>query len=185
MKLWLQRHAPVLGDASLCAGLCYGATDWPADPARTRTAAQAIAPRLPAGIVLVSSPLRRCTVLADAIAEAVGGAAVRRDARLAEMDFGAWEGQRWDAIDRTALDAWTADFADHRVGGAESVRAFMARVAAAWDAWRADGAETLWVTHAGVIRAAMLLHAGVRCPMRSADWPREALPFGRWWQLER
>jgi hypothetical protein len=62
--LWLQRHAPVIAEP----GLCYGATDLEADAQATLAAAQRIAPLLPAGIVLRSSPLRRCVALANAIA---------------------------------------------------------------------------------------------------------------------
>ena len=40
------------------------------------------------------------------------------------MDFGAWEGQSWDAIGREAMDAWLADFAAtlirQRVRGTET-----------------------------------------------------------------
>ncbi len=177
--LWLLRHAPV----EAAPGLCYGATDLLADAALTRAAAQRIAPLLPKGMAIRVSPLRRCTALADAIAAQRPDLAPQVDARLAEMDFGAWEGQPWSAIDRAQLGAWTADFADHRPGGGESVRAFMQRVAAAWDAWRDEGGEALWITHAGVMRAAMLLHAGIRCPRGAAEWPAEALPFGEWRRL--
>ena len=95
------------------------------------------------------------------------------------MDFGAWEGQPWGHIPRAAFDAWLADFADAPPGeGGETVRALMARVGAAWDDWRASGADALWVTHAGVMRAALLLARGVRLPASAADWPAGDLPFG-------
>ena len=95
------------------------------------------------------------------------------------MDFGAWEGQPWGHIPRAAFDAWLADFADAPPGeGGETVRALMARVGAAWDDWRASGADALWVTHAGVMRAALLLARGVRLPASAADWPADDLPFG-------
>ena len=54
----------------------------------------------------------------------------------------------------------------------------MARVGAAWDDWRASGADALWVTHAGVMRAALLLARGVRLTASAADWPADDLPFG-------
>lgn len=133
------------------------------------------------------SPLRRCTALAAAVVERLPGLGpVRIDARLAEMDFGAWEGLPWDAIGRDAFDAWTADFADARVGGhGESTRLFMARVGAAWDAWRASGRDAVWVTHAGVMRAVMLLDAGVRCPERASEWPAQPVGHGEWLEFGR
>jgi alpha-ribazole phosphatase len=96
------------------------------------------------------------------------------------MDFGRWEGQRWDAIDRSELDRWTQAFVSWRCGGAESVQAFMSRVAAAWDACRRARRPTVWITHAGVIRAAMLLAQGRRQLARADQWPRDAPAWGQW-----
>lgn len=180
--LWLQRHAPVIAEP----GLCYGATNLAAHADETQAAAQRIAHRLPAGIVLRSSPLRRCAELAGAIVALRPDLSVQHDERLAEMDFGAWEGQPWSAIAREDFEAWTADFADRRAGGrGESVRGFMQRVAAAHDEWLAGEGDALWVTHAGVLRAVTLLHGGVRCPAAAADWPAGELAFGGWLTFER
>lgn len=175
--LWLQRHAPVVAEP----GLCYGATNLEAHAHATLAAAQRIAPLLPAGLVLRSSPLRRCAELADAIVALRPDLSVRHDARLAEMDFGAWEGRPWTAIPRDDFDAWTANFADGPAGvHGESVRGFMQRVAAAHDEWQAGEVDALWVTHAGVLRAVTLLQRGVRCAETAADWPAGELPFGGW-----
>ena len=69
-------------------------------------------------------------------------------------------------------------------GGGESVAQFMQRVAAVWDetALAAD-APTLWITHAGVIRAATLLQGGQRQITSASQWPAAAPGFGRWVQL--
>lgn len=181
-SLWLQRHAPVVAEP----GLCYGASDLAAHADATRAAAARIAPLLPTGLVLRSSPLRRCAELADAIAALRPDLAVRHDTRLAEMDFGDWEGRPWSAIARADFEAWTADFADAPAGGrGESVRAFMRRVAAAHDEWLAGEGDALWVTHAGVLRAVTLLQGGVRCPDSAAAWPAGELAFGGWLRFER
>ena len=175
MKLWLVRHAEVVA----AEGLCYGASDLPADAAATRDAAQALARQLPQGLPMHVSPLQRCELLALDLQALRPDLALKTDARLAELDFGAWEGQPWGHIPRAAFDAWLADFADAPPGeGGETVRALMARVGAAWDDWRASGADALWVTHAGVMRAALLLARGVRLPASAADWPADDLPFG-------
>lgn len=175
MKLWLVRHAPVLA----APGLCYGVSDLAADPLATQQAAQTLAAQLPVGMVLHHSPLQRCELLAQALQGFRPDLALSSDERLREMGFGAWEGQQWDAIPRAAFDAWTADFTDARPGGqGETVRELMARVAHAWDEARASGADRLWVTHAGVMRAALLLSRGVRLPAQAADWPGDALAFG-------
>ncbi|WP_280816827.1 histidine phosphatase family protein [Variovorax sp. TBS-050B] len=175
MKLWLVRHART--DAA--PGLCYGATDVCAPAEATRAVARAVASRLPESAALVHSPLRRCAELAHAIAELRPGLAPRADPRIAEMDFGAWEGRPWSSIARAEFDAWTGSFADARAGGhGESTDAFMQRIGAAYDAWRASGQDAVWITHAGVMRAARLLHQGVRRVAHAAQWPAAPIDYG-------
>ena len=175
LTLWLLRHAPVLATP----GLCYGASDWPADPQATERAAAALVTQLPPRIRASTSPLQRCEQLAHALQALRPDLTIQTDPRLREMDFGAWEGQPWDAIPRAAFDTWTADFAHARPGAhGETVAELMQRVSAAWDEARARGGDTLWATHAGVMRAALLLARGVRQVQHAADWPRDALGLG-------
>ena len=178
MTLWLIRHAQPL----IAPGICYGATDVPACEAATQAAAHALALALPAGSRVISSPLQRCEQLMQALQGLRPDLTCQRDARLAEMDFGRWEGQRWDAIDRAELDAWTAAFESWRCGGdGECVGDVMARVASAWDATCHQAGPTAWITHAGVIRAAALIAQGVRHVSDASQWPKDAPGFGQWW----
>ena len=174
MKLWLLRHAPVIAQA----GLCYGATDLAAHAHDTAATAARIASELPGGIAVVTSPLMRCKSLAEAIVALRPDLSLTVNERLAEMDFGAWEGRAWKAIPRGEFEAWTAGFTDTRPGDGETVREFMRRVEGAWADWRNGGVDAVWVTHAGVMRAASLLHAGIRCPADAAQWPSFAIEFG-------
>lgn len=103
----------------------------------------------------------------------------KTDVRLAEMNFGRHEGRRWDSIPQDAYAAWTASFWQHRFGGAESVADVMARVASAWDEAVACGKPQVWVTHAGVIRAASLLAQGMCRVDQASDWPQTAPAFGQ------
>ncbi|HRE18620.1 MAG TPA: histidine phosphatase family protein, partial [Rhodocyclaceae bacterium] len=118
--------------------------------------------QLPVGLPLWSSPLQRARVLAEALHPAP-----QFDPRLAEMDFGTWEGQAWDAIGPRALDAWAADIAGFRPPQGESGYEVQAR-ALAWLAERSE-AELVVVTHAGIKRALL------------AHWL--ALPPARWLEL--
>ena len=179
MKLWLVRHAQVL----LPPGICYGATDVAADAAATLSAAQALATELPLGLTLRVSPLQRCEQLAQALQGLRPDLTCNTDAGLAEMDFGYWEGHAWSAIPQSALDDWVADFASHRFGGRESVTEVMQRVARSWDATQQAGQDAAWITHAGVIRAASLLHQGVRQVLQADQWPKAAPGFGAWFTL--
>lgn len=183
MRLWLVRHAVT----AVPTGVCCGRWDVPADPAATARAADALHAVLPRSAVWWTSPQRRARQLADALAARRPMAPPTVDARLAEFDFGAWEGEPWDALPRAALDAWAADFADHVVGGGESVRMLLARVRGALgDTLRAlqgrRDTDAVWVTHAGVIRAVRYTADrgwGV-VPARGEDWPTAAPACGAW-----
>jgi alpha-ribazole phosphatase len=173
-SMWLVRHAqPVIEP-----GVCYGQLDVPADAEATAACARALAKALPQGIDILCSPLQRCEQLAHVLCGLRADLTCKTDPRLQEMDFGKWEGQRWDDIGAAALDAWVADFARHRPGDGESVHTFMQRVAEVWDERAA--ADTVWITHAGVIRAATLLQAGRRQLDSASQWPAEAPAYGSW-----
>ena len=178
MTLWLVRHAQPL----IAPGLCYGRLDVPADASATADCARRLALELPAGINVIASPLQRCAQLARALQTLRPDLTFQTDARLQEMDFGRWEGRAWQAIDPAELQAWTDDFAHYAVGGTgESVNAFMARVGAAFDAVNAAPTRAaLWITHAGVIRAAGLLAQGIRQIERADQWPLHAPNYGQW-----
>jgi len=175
MTLWLVRHAQPLVEA----GVCYGALDLAADLLATRQAAGRLAQSLPQGLPVVSSPLQRCELLAQSLSALRPDLSYKTEAGLAEMDFGCFEGRRWAEVERQALDDWTADFWQYRFGGAQSVAGFMAQVGRVWDAACERGQDQVWITHAGVIRAARLLAQGVRRIDRAADWPLDAPGFGQ------
>jgi alpha-ribazole phosphatase len=175
VNLILVRHA----QPQVAPGVCYGALDVPADPLATQDAAQALAQSLPQHAQLWVSPLQRCELLAQKIKGLRPDLACKTDARLAEMNFGCYEGQRWADIPAAAYETWTTDFWLHRFGGVESLADVMARVADAWASAQACDQAPVWVTHAGVIRVASLLAQGVRRIDRAQDWPRVAPAFGQ------
>jgi alpha-ribazole phosphatase len=110
--------------------------------------------------------------------------AYETDPRLQEMDFGQWEGRAWQDIAPAELQAWTDDFANYAAGrDGESVSQVMARVASAFDELQGP-ADTLWITHAGVMRAVHLLARGVRQVARADQWPRDAPAYGQWCTLK-
>ncbi|QDL54133.1 histidine phosphatase family protein [Rhodoferax aquaticus] len=183
MKLWLVRHALPL----VAQGTCYGATDLAVDPAANAHLAAELAERLPRldtgmRLQMLHSPLQRCEQLAQHLQGLRPDLVSVSEPRLAEMNFGDWEGQAWSDIPEAAYAQWTADFAQHRFGGQECVAEFMHRVAQVWDAMlaapRSD--HVVWLTHAGVIRAATLLAQGVREVHTAQDWPKAAPGFGQW-----
>lgn len=181
--IWLVRHAQSL----IAPGICYGALDVPADAQATLHAARDLAQRLPTRAQVLASPLSRCQQLAHALQALRPDLSFHTEQRLAEMNFGRWEGQRWDALPPAAFDAWLADFWRHRVGGGECLADFMGRVGQAWDAAiaaRQAGVAQVWLTHAGVIRAARLIASGQREVHAAADWPAAAPGYGQCWRYQ-
>jgi alpha-ribazole phosphatase len=166
-RIW--RHPKPIG----AAGRCIGRTDLPVDPRRSKRLAHRIrqhARRHGLPHAVVTSPLRRC---ADV------GRWLRRwgwthwvDARLIELDFGDWDGQRWRDIPWDALRAWEADFMDHAPGGGESLRWLRGRV----EAVLARDRPVLAVGHAGWINA---LRTRDTAEIDAADWPAP-LRYGQW-----
>lgn len=156
MILHLVRHPP----PRIEAGICYGRLDIPAE--NVVLAAERLISELPPGLPVYSSPLCRCRELAERLHPVP-----QIDARLQEMDFGAWEGRAWDAIPRDELEAWAADIAGYAPPGGESPLAVQARALA----FVADLSvpEAVLVTHAGVIRV-LLAHVHDWPPARWADW---------------
>ena len=177
MKLWIVRHATPLIES----GVCYGALDVAADAPHTLQAARALAQALPLNCKVSVSPLKRCKQLAEALSELRPELKTQTDTRLREMDFGTWEGVAWDAIPLAAMQAWTDDFGAHRFGGVESANEVLARVASLWDAALQNlDQNQVWITHAGVARAAQLLSQGIRSVDTAIQWPKDAPGYGKW-----
>ena len=179
MTLWLVRHAQPLIEP----GICYGQLDMPSDAEATQACAAQLAKILPGGVTVVTSPLQRCELLAPVLIGLRPDLSPKTDPKLQEMNFGQWEGRAWADIAKAELDAWTDDFANYPAGQTgESVTQFMARVAAAFDELDMSR-DTLWITHAGVIRAASLIASGASSVTRADQWPIAAPAYGQWCKL--
>ncbi|SEA36700.1 histidine phosphatase family protein [Rubrimonas cliftonensis] len=145
---WWVRHAPTHVRAAV------GWTDAPADLSDA-AALDRLAAALPAAPV-VSSDLARAVATARRIAGARPLQAA--DARLRELNFGAWEGMTYDAAAAAQPDAYRAFFetpGPSRAPGGESFDDLRARVCDAIEARKADGGDVVLVAHAGAIRAAL------------------------------
>lgn len=147
MRLWLIRHP----QPAVAAGKCYGRTDLALqeDP---QPLAERLRALLPAAVPVYSSPLQRCRRLAELLHPAP-----LFDERLREIDFGTWEMQPWDTLDRALLDAWAADPFHFVPPGGEAVAALRARVAGFLAGL---SAEAVLVAHAGVMKVCAAELAG-------------------------
>jgi len=158
MHLILLRHTRPM----LSSDICYGnldidlIADYAADFEQTLAG-------LPSFDRIISSPLRRCRLLAAHIAGQTGRALVF-EPDLTEMDFGAWQGRPWDDIAIAEIDEWAADFEHGRPHGGESVAQLRARLQSMLQrfllAQVSVDERVLVVTHAGVIRALAAMVAG-------------------------
>jgi alpha-ribazole phosphatase len=148
MDVYLIRHTSI----DVKPGVCYGQSDidvsasFPEDSTDVRS-------KLPASAVdavFFSSPLKRCRKLASELTSKE----VHLDDRLQELDFGKWEGQKWDDIESDRLKEWMDDFVNVACPGGESYREMNERVIEWWDELIEKDFETvIVVTHAGVIRS--------------------------------
>jgi alpha-ribazole phosphatase len=167
--LYLVRHTT----PDIAPGVCYGQLDVAPAATFADEAAQTLR-WLPQADLFIASPLLRAARLAEQLAQAQR-AELRLDARLMEMGFGAWEGRPWEAIARTELDAWAADFMGYAPPGGESAAQLMQRAQALLQDLALLPHPTIaLVAHAGSIRA-LLAHLGGQPLAATLRWD---LPYG-------
>jgi len=176
LRIWLVRHPR----PDVPEGLCYGATDVPIVDAHLDELLAALPARLPRPADLHSSPLSRCLRLARGLHATAGFDAPRVDPLLREMDFGAWEGQRWRDLPRVQIDAWRDDLAGYVPPRGESVAALAERGRAFVKALPA-GRDAVVITHAGVIQT--LLRVLFERPL--SDFGSDRIDYGQVVALRR
>jgi alpha-ribazole phosphatase len=171
-KLYLIRHPAV----AVPSGICYGRSDVPLRASAAQHADR-LRPSLPLDTPIISSPLSRCRLLAEELARALNTSAPHApilDARLAEMDFGDWEGLPFDSLPRDLLDAWARNPLGFNVPGGESGAQVIARVLAALDEMLAANASLVIVAHGGPLR----IIAGHLLGLPREQWLQYDMPIG-------
>jgi broad specificity phosphatase PhoE len=116
---------------------------------------------------VIASPLARARESAAVLAEP-WSLAVEAEPRLAEMDFGEWDGRTWDDIEQEdggRLAEWMAAWVSVAAPGGESFADVAARVSA-WAGELPRAESALVVAHAGSIRA--LLCTLLELPLEAA-----------------
>lgn len=156
--LLLLRHPPV---PAHWAGRCYGRAEAGLAAGGRLVAAGWAAALAGEGFAQVlASPRRRARAPAARLARALG-LEPALEPRLAERDFGTWEGQAWDAIwqaEGSAMDGMIDAPATFRPGGGETTAELAAR-ALAWFGARPPGPLVV-VAHGGPIAAILGTLAG-------------------------
>lgn len=160
MDIYLIRHTQTATDT----GVCYGqsnvalADSFPDEMANLHDKL----PEFNEDCKVYSSPLTRCLQLAETFSDTVS-----TDPRLQELDFGAWEGKRFDQIEADALQHWMNNFVTAAPPNGENFEDLYRRAGEFWQDLLATGAEqVLVITHAGVIRA--LLARALNLPLANS-----------------
>lgn len=162
MNITLIRHTSV----DVPPGVCYGQTDvplrstFPQEAADVRSRLQAILPESQRFDHAYTSPLSRCTRLA----EFCGYPNARRDARLLELNFGNWEMQPFLSNPDPRLAEWYADYLHVPATGGESFVQQYHRVTAFLDELRTlPYSHVVVFAHGGVLICAQI-YAGLTPP---------------------
>ena len=147
MDIYLIRHTKTATEQ----GLCYGQSNVAlagSFPEEARQLQQKL-PEFKQDSLVFSSPLTRCVQLAERFSSTV-----TTEARLLELDFGDWEGVRFDTIEAGALQQWTDNFVYAAPPNGESFTDLCRRTGFFWqDLLSREAEQALIITHAGVIRA--------------------------------
>jgi alpha-ribazole phosphatase len=164
-QLLCWRHPRAVG----AAGHCIGHTDMPVDRRKAKRLAHHIrshARRHGLTFEVWTSHLQRARDVGQWLRR--WGWCVHVDARLAELNFGSWDGQPWADIAWADVQTWEADLLHHAPGGGESLAQLAARVQAF--VAESHGAARLVVTHGGWINALVHVPPGT-AQLPAASWP--------------
>jgi alpha-ribazole phosphatase len=145
MKVHIIRHTKVDSPSDTC----YGQINFPlADTFLSEC--EAYRKELPADFdAIFTSPLTRCISLANQVNHWQPVV----DDRLMEMNFGAWEGKKWDELDQNMLKHWMKNFVNVAPPDGENLRVVFERAKSFLDDLRMlDYHKILVITHAGIIR---------------------------------
>jgi alpha-ribazole phosphatase len=159
MEVYLVRHTETVCEK----GICYGQSDVRISEPYLELF-ESIKNQIPIGAVVYSSPLFRCTELANYISSS----SIITDARLMEMNFGDWEMQNWDAIPVDDFTPWMNDFVNVRVPNGEAFVDLHDRVLDFLENELQNDTSkpVVIVAHAGVIRS--ILCKITRLPLQDA-----------------
>jgi len=149
MEIHLLRHI----EPDLEKGICYGQLDVPIPNNYKEIQAKIIEGIINDYDVVFSSPLTRCKLLAEQISNKVVF-----DDRLMEVNFGNWEGIKWDDINEVELNNWMENYIEIAPPNGESLHDLVNRFSSFISDINLKGySKILIVTHAGIIRSAMNL----------------------------
>ncbi|MGG5809376.1 histidine phosphatase family protein [Falsiroseomonas sp. CW058] len=159
--LLLARHASHDVVGSVLCGRMPGVHLGAAGRAEAAALARHVAAARPAALFASPQPRARETA---AVIGAACGIEPAEEAALDEIDFGAWTGRAFAELDRDPhWRVWNADRATARPPGGEAMFEVQARILAWVETLprRHPGVTVAAVSHADVIKAALMAHLGL------------------------
>lgn len=164
LDIYLIRHTKPLIEPGTCYGQldCPVADDYAVQLATIITYFEDI--KLNA---IYSSPLIRCSVLAEDIAKEVVDEPVIYDDRFKEINFGDWEGKKWNDIARDKIDEWNENRLSFCFPNGESPEIFHERVLQAsierlgFGIKENSAKSIVLVAHSGVICSLLCRHQDI------------------------
>lgn len=162
MEIYLVRHT----ETTCEKGVCYGQSDVglaePYDSVFENIVAQ-----LPQEALIISSPLKRCVMLAEYIQNNIKTISFKKEDRLKEMNFGDWELKTWNEIPPEQLNPWMEDFVTIAASNGESFIELHERVGDFFFQISKEITQPIIiVAHAGVIRSILCHHTSL--PLKDA-----------------
>ena len=145
MEIFVIRHTEVYNPENLC----YGNFDIPLMK-NYKNKSKKIFDNLPKDLdKIYTSPSKRCTDLIKSM-----NLKFSEITELRELDFGDWEGKKWDEINQIDLNIWMLDFINNSPKNGEKMIDLYNRVIQFTESIvDLNFSKILFVTHAGVIRA--------------------------------
>ena len=145
MELYVIRHTEVHNPDNLC----YGNFDIPLLK-DYELKSDLLFYNLPNNIdQIFSSPSKRCTDLLD-----YQNVDFITKNELRELDFGDWEGKKWDEINQNDLNFWMEDYVNRQPkNGEKMIDLYNRSIKFTYDVFYLNHKKILFVTHSGVIRA--------------------------------
>jgi len=143
-------------------GICYGYSDIDVN-GNFKHEANEIKSRLdkinPTHII--SSPLKRCYKLAN---ELFPNMIIKQSDSLKELNFGDWEMQRWDSIDKEFIGKWSKDFMNIAPPNGETFNSLFVRSNEEIDdimSLMEDEDAGAIITHSGVQRSILMKYLSI------------------------
>ncbi|UXX78081.1 alpha-ribazole phosphatase [Reichenbachiella carrageenanivorans] len=145
MEIYLIRHTT----PKIEPGVCYGQSDL-ALTAQFESESQQVHQNIDKPFdYIFSSPLKRCTQLANTFETTV-----QQENRLMELNFGDWEMKKWKSIPQSALNLWMEKYVTQGPPKGESYEQLKSRVVEIFKGIISQNRTcTGIITHAGPIRA--------------------------------